>query len=85
MERFLSGEPLDQLLLHEGREKERENLRNFGVYERVPRHQAVGKRVRVQWLDDYKRNVDGLFGMQTWSRAGTVIDVYDNLVMTNLT
>ena len=55
----LSGELLDPLLVHESREKERENLRKFGVYERVLRHQAVGKIVRVQWLDDYKRNVDG--------------------------
>ena len=41
-----SGELLDPLLLvQEGREMERNNLRNLGVYERVPRHQAVGKRV----------------------------------------
>ena len=41
-------------LVHEGREKERDNLRKFAEYERVPRHQASGKSVRVQWLDDYK-------------------------------
>ena len=51
----LSGELLDPLLVHEGREKERDNLRKFGVCVRVPRHQAVGQRVRVQWLDDHKR------------------------------
>ena len=28
----LSGELLDPQLVHEGREKERENLRKFGVY-----------------------------------------------------
>ena len=28
--------------------RERENLGQFGVYERVPRHRAVGKTVRVQ-------------------------------------
>ena len=54
----LSGELLDPLLVHEGREKERENLRKFEMCERVPRHQAVGKRVRVQWLNVYDRNVD---------------------------
>ena len=36
----LSGELLDPLHVHEGREKERDNLRKFGVYVRVPRHQA---------------------------------------------
>ena len=36
----LSGELLDPLPVHAGREEERENLRKFGVYERVPRHQA---------------------------------------------
>ena len=55
----LSGELLDPLLVQEGRERERENLRKFGVYERVPRHHAAGERIRVQWLDDYKRNLDG--------------------------
>ena len=44
----VSGELLDPLLAPEGREKEGENLRKFGVCERAPRHQAVGKRVRVQ-------------------------------------
>ena len=50
---------LDPLFVQEGRERERENLRKFAVYERVPRHQAAEKRVRDQWLDDYKRNLDG--------------------------
>ena len=54
----LSGELLDPLLVHEGREKERENLRKFEVYGRVPRMQARGKRVRVQWLDDYRTGPD---------------------------
>ena len=45
--------------MQEGRERERENLGKFAVYERVPRHQAAGKRVRDQWLDNYKRNLDG--------------------------
>ena len=40
-----SGELLDPLLVQEGREIERNNLRNLGVYERVPRHLATGKRV----------------------------------------
>ena len=55
----LSDELLDPLLVQEGRERERDNLRKFEVCERMPRHQAVGKRVRVQWTDDYKRNLDG--------------------------
>ena len=33
----LSGELRDPLLEHEGREKERENLRKFGVYEQTKR------------------------------------------------
>ena len=47
------------LLVHKKAQEKRSNLRTFGVYERVPKHQAVEKRVRVQWLDDFKRNVDG--------------------------
>ena len=33
----LCGELVDPLLVKEGRERERENLPEFGVYERVPR------------------------------------------------
>ena len=56
----LSGEPTAGSTARAlGRQKERENLRKFGVYERVPRHQAVEQRVRTQWLDENKRNADG--------------------------
>ena len=53
------SDELDPLLVHEGCWKVRENFRKFGAYERVSVHQTAGKRVRVQWFDDYKRNVDG--------------------------
>ena len=39
----LSGEVLDPLLVQEGHERERENLRKFGVYERVPKQREVGR------------------------------------------
>ena len=65
----LSGELLDPRLAHEGRKKERENLRNVGVYARVPKHQAVGKRVGVQWLDDDKQDVDGSVSVRSRLKA----------------
>ena len=76
----LSGVLLDPLLVQEGLKRERENMRTFGVYERVPRHQAVGKKVRVQSLNDCKRNLDRsvfvrdrLFAMQTAGISKTTI------------
>ena len=45
--------------MQEGRERDRENLRNCDVCERAPREKERGKRVRVQWLDDNKRDTHG--------------------------
>lgn len=55
----LSGELLDNDLAVEGRAKERRQMDEFGVFYRVPRREARGKRVRAQWLDDYKTDADG--------------------------
>ena len=55
----LSGELLDPVQVQEGRDKERAQMKEFGVYKRVLRSDAKGKRVRAQWLDDVKYNDDG--------------------------
>ena len=54
------SDELDPLLVHEGCWESA--MRTFASLERMREcrwHQTAGKRVRVQWFDDYKRNVDG--------------------------
>ena len=56
----LSGELLDNDLVEAGRARERNLMQEFGVYERVRSIDALGKRVRSKWLDDYKIGEDGV-------------------------
>ena len=55
----LSGELLDGDLVEAGRARELDLMKQFGVYERVRNTDALGKRVRSKWLDDYKIGEDG--------------------------
>ena len=54
-----SGIWLDPALVEAGRQRERELMQEFGVYERVLRSEARGKRVGAQWLHDDRCNDDG--------------------------
>ena len=50
----ITGELLDPVLVEQGRQKEREQIVKFEVYQRVPLYLAKGKRVKSKWVEDYK-------------------------------
>ena len=54
-----SGMPLDARLVEIGRAKERALMEELGVFKRVPRSEARGKKVRAQWLDDERTDESG--------------------------
>ena len=61
----ISGKLLDPDMLAASRQRERELMDKFHVYDRVRSEDAKGKRVKSKWVEDYK---DGEHGRIVRSR-----------------
>ena len=60
-----TGETLDPELVKAGREKERTNMKDRGLYDLTLVRESAGKKIRSMWLDEKRVSEDGVVSVRS--------------------